>query len=166
MVAYGAGAEDPVPWPDGGGGEVQLGAGGPDPRGDDVEPVALAALDHLRVPRGDRDPGARGRARHRLDLAGESPGLEPLLDDEGGREREWGGPRDRQVVHRPVDRELPDRSSGEDERAHDEGVGRQGQPEVPEGDERGVRERGEGRVLQEGQQEALYELVGRLPTCP
>src|SRR5918998_2874768 len=123
VIAYSARAEDLVPWPHRSCREGEPRVRDPHPCSDDVEPVALAALDHLGVSRGDGDPGPSGGARHRFYLAAQRLGLKALLDDEGGREPYGGRPGDSQVVHRPVDRELADGSPGEDKRAHNEGVG-------------------------------------------
>ena len=82
-------------------------------------------------------------------------GLQPLLDDEGGGERERGGAGDGQVVDRPVDRKLPYGPAGEYEGSHDEGVGGEGYAGVAKGKHGGVGERGERRVVEGREQETL-----------
>ena len=108
---------------DGGGGQVQLRVRDADAGGDDVEPVALAALDDFGVAGGYGDAGLLRGPCHRRYLAFQDFGVQTLLDDEGGGEAERGGAGDGQVVDGAVYRELPDRAAGEDERLHYEGVG-------------------------------------------
>jgi hypothetical protein len=65
VVADRAGDEHPVAGLDRGGGERKVVLDHPDPRGVDVEPVGLAALDHLGVAGGDRDARRLGGGAHR-----------------------------------------------------------------------------------------------------
>src|SRR5215210_8561203 len=88
--------------------------------------------------------------------------LESFFDDQSCREAYRGGARDGEIVDGAVYRQLPDGSAGEHEGAHDEGVGGQGYAGVPKGKRCRVGERGEDRVIEGRQQEAFYELVGRL----
>src|SRR5688572_9801297 len=162
MIPQRPGTENLVTRTHGGGRQVQLRVCNSNPGGSDVEPVGLAALDHLGVSGGDGDSGVPGSVGHRLYFVGQRLGLQPLLDDEGGGERERGGAGDGQVVDRTVDRELSYGPAGEHEGTHDEGVGGQGYSGVPKGKRCRVSERGKRRVVEGRQQETLDELVGRL----
>src|ERR671917_2551320 len=166
MIAQSAGAQYLVPRSHRSRGEGELRIRRPHSGGDDVEPVTLPALDYLGISGSDDDPGLLRGGGHRLYFVGQHFGLQPLLDNQGGGETYRGGPGDGQVVDRPVDRELSYGPAGEDQRMHHEGICGQGELGVSEGQERRVGERGERRVIEDRQQEALYELVGRLASGP
>jgi hypothetical protein len=162
MIPQRPGTENLVTRTHCGGRQVQVRVCDSNPGGGDVEAVGLAALDHLGVSCGDGDSGVPGGDGHRPYFMCQRLGFQPLLDDEGDGDRERGGAGDSEVVDRPVDRKLPDGSAGEDQRAHDEGVGGQGYAGVPKWKRCRIGERRERRVVEGRQQETLYELVSGL----
>lgn len=132
----------------------------------DIEAISLAALDDLGISGGDPHSGPPGGCCHRLDFPAEDGGLQSLLDNECTGERERGGPGDRQIVHRAVDRQFADGTARKDQRTHDEGVGRQGQLHPADGEQCRIGERGQRRIVQGGQEQPFDQLVGGFAACP
>jgi hypothetical protein len=99
-----------------------------DARGCDREPVAAAPLDDLRIAGDDshaRPPRRRPHQGHDFHQVGDR---KALFENEGGREEQGHRAAHRQVVDRAVDSQLADRAAGKDERLHDVGIGREGEP--------------------------------------
>ena len=168
MVAERAGDEDAVSW---------LGRGDrhrratlrvdADARRRDEDLVALAAVDHLGVAGDERDVRFRARASHRGDDLLELRDLEPLLEDEGRREEARNRAPHGEVVHRPVHGEAADVAAGEEERAHDERVGGEGDARAGADVERRlVFERGEDVVREGGEKDVLEELGREATAAP
>ena len=133
-----------------------------DPGRRDVDAVALAALDDLRVARCDHHAGASCGRSHR---GGDPPQVrdgEALFDDEAGREGEWPRSRHGEVVDGAVDGELADVSTGEEERLDDVGIGGEREPPAVEVDHRGVAEQIEERIAELLEEEAFDEVACRL----
>ncbi len=96
--------------------------------GRDVHPVGRAPVDHLGVAGHDRHAGRRGRLGHvGHDLAQLVDG-EPLLEHEGGRQRQRSGPHHGQVVDGAVHGQVAHRAAGEAQGLDHVGVGAEGQP--------------------------------------
>jgi hypothetical protein len=96
-----------------------------DAGGGDEDPVALAAINDLGVPRDQDHPGHLARLAHRADDAAQVFQRQPLLQDEGGRQELRHGAADGEVVDRAVDRQLADVAAGEEQGAHHKRVGGQ-----------------------------------------
>ena len=100
----------------------------PDPGRRDVAAVRLAPLDDLGVAGDDLHPGPRGRGGHRRDDPLQVRDREPLLQDEPARQVQRPRPAHRQVVDRAVHGEVADVAAREEQRRHDERVGREREP--------------------------------------
>ena len=94
-----------------------------DARRVDVHAVALASFDDLRVSSDDGHAGSRRGLAHRCHNALQRFDGKTFFEDEAGAQRQRARAAHRQVVHRPVDRQLADRSAGEEQRPHHVGVG-------------------------------------------
>ena len=129
---------------------AKLDAGGndADPGRRDVQAVGRPALDDLRVAGRDRYAGGKRRSRHRCGDAAQVGNRETFLDDEAGRERDRPRARHREIVDRPVDREVADVAAGEEDRLDDVGVGREGEPHAVHVEQRRVAERREQRIVE------------------
>ncbi len=91
--------------------------------GVDVDAVAMAALDHLRVASDDLDPGLARRFCHRAHHPLQHLNLQSLFQDESSGEPERPGAAHRHIVDGAVDSQRTDVAAGEKERANGEGVG-------------------------------------------
>ena len=162
VVGEGAGDEHAVAGKHSPGAELDALGDEADPGCRDVDPVALAALDDLRVARGDHDAGPSRGGSHRC---GDPPQVrdgEALLDDEAGREGEWPRARHGEVVDGAVDGELADVSAGEEERLDDVGIGRERESPAVEVDQCSVTEQIEQRIAELLEEEAFDEVARRL----
>jgi hypothetical protein len=88
----------------------------------------VPAFDDLRVTRDHFDIGGPRRGGDCGDLGFEILGRKTLLEDDGKRQRERLRAAHRQVVHRPVDRQVADRPTGEANRLDHEAVCRDRKP--------------------------------------
>ena len=104
----------------------------------DVQTVALATIDDLGVAGEEADVLALGALAHRGRDAVERLEFQSLFEDEPGAQELRAGSTHRQVVDRAVDRQRTDIAAGEEQRIHDEGIGRQRQPHAADLDHRAV----------------------------
>ena len=135
----------------------------PMPGGVDVDAVALAALDDLRV--AGRDDHARLPPRRRAIEAAtrrSSATAKPSSTTNAGREHERPCAGDGEIVDRAVDGELADVAAGEEERLDDVGVGREREPRAVQLDDRRIAERVEQRVAELLEEEPFDERARRL----
>jgi hypothetical protein len=88
-----------------------------------------------------------------------------VFENESGAEIKRARAAHRQVVDRAVDRHRPDVSAWEEERTHDVGVRREGQPrpvEQIEIDHRAVVPRAEHRIVEGRREHSFDELMSQL----
>ena len=85
-----------------------------------IKPVALAAVDDLRIARNKRDPGLGTRLSHRAGNALELDNRQALFEDERRCQIKRCGTADGQVVNRAVHRQFADIATGEKAWAHHE----------------------------------------------
>ena len=114
---------------------------GADARRIDEELVGRAAPDDLRVAGDDGDAGARRRRPRRFDDPPQIVDRQPLLEDEGERERQRARAADGEIVDGAVHRQLADVAAAKEDRRHDKGVGGERQPRAVALDDGGVVER-------------------------
>jgi hypothetical protein len=110
--------------------EQQPGGHDPDPSGVQVDAVAMAAVDDLRVAGDDRHPGGAGRLAHRPGDDAQLGQGHALLEDRPDRQGQRQRPAHGQVVDRAVHRQVPHVPAGEEPRPDHVRVGgeRQAQP--------------------------------------
>ena len=99
-----------------------------DAAGGHKETIALAALHHLGITRGDRDPAGPGRRSHRGQHPPQQLQGQPLLKDQGDAQVQGPSCRHRQIIGRADDRELADVATGEFQWMHHIAIGAEGQP--------------------------------------
>ena len=142
----------------------------PTPGGVDVEAVALAALDDLGVAGDEPHAGRRGRVAHRGDDAAQIVDRQTLLEDQPDAQIERLGAAHRQVVDRAVDGERADVAAGKEQRPHDIGIGREGQPRAADVEHGAVmreivrrcRRRPGGRALDQPVRQQAAAAMGEL----
>ena len=105
-------------------------------------------------------PTAPAGLGHRGHDALEVAHREALLEEVAGAQEEGLRPAHGEVVDRAVDGQRADVAAGEEGRLHHEGVGGEGQPLAPDGDDGAVAERLEVRVAEGGREERLDEARG------
>ena len=127
VVAHGARHEHDVPDGHLGGGEVAAGGHHAHAGSGDVHAVRRAPVDHLGVTRHDSDTGTRRRLRHVGHHLAQHVDRHPLLEHEGGGERDRARPHHGQVIDGPVHGQMAGGAAREAQRLHDVGVGAEGQ---------------------------------------
>ena len=120
-----------------------------------VQAVRLAVLDDLGVAAHDLDPGPLRGFGDRPQLGLQGLGGDSLLDHEGEEQGERLRRRDREVVHRAIDRQLADRAAGETQRAHHEAVGSEGEAGAVHLQVGGIGEGGQERTAEERRDQAF-----------
>ena len=133
-----------------------------DPRRVDEAGIGLAALHHLGVAGHDLHPRPLGGGGHRGDDPAQVGDREPLLEHESRREVERPRPRHRQVVDGAVHGQVADVAAGEEERRDHVGVGGEGEPRRPDGEDRLVLQGLQQRVAEGVEEEGLDQGVGGL----
>ena len=134
----------------------------------DEDLIALAAVDDLRVARDELDARLVARAPHRADDALEVGDREALLEHERRREIQRRRAADGEIVDGAVHGEAPDVASREEDRLHDEGVGRDGDAPAARDDERQrglILERAEERAAERGQEHLSHEVAREPPAA-
>ncbi len=119
-----------------------------DAGGVDVEPVALAPVDHLGVAGHQHHAGRRGRGLHRLHDALQHLHRQALFDDEAGAEELRTRAAHREVVDGAVHGQRADVAAGKEQRPHDVGVGGERHLRGPHPQPRAVVALAERRVLE------------------
>ena len=123
VVGNGAGDEDAIAALDAIGAQPPAGRDDADPGRCHVQPVGCAPADDLGVTGDDRHTGRGGRLGHVGDDLAELVDRRSPPRDERGREPVRPGAHHGEVVDRPVDGEVTDRSARETERLHHERIG-------------------------------------------
>jgi hypothetical protein len=167
VLSDGSGDDDDVAGGDAVGAEVDAVGQQADTGGVDVEPVAVAAVDHLGVAGDHGDPGRPGGCAERGGDAAELVDRQALLEHHPDRQVERHGPRHGQVVDGAVHGQVADAPAGEEPRPHDVGVGGEGQPRAAGHDHGRVAEPAELAVAPaEGRQvDVLVEVAGEPPAA-
>ena len=137
-----------------------------DPARRNEEPVGLAPGHHLGIAGDDAYTGLPGGGGHGLHDPAQDVHRQPLLDDEAGGEVAGLRTHHREVVHRPVDRELSDVAARKDQRAHHIGVGGKREAVSCDGEHRGLLLGGEQRIGKRRREETVDQVVGRLAAAP
>ncbi len=125
VVSDGSRHQHPVAGSDLVGSDVHAGGDQAHTARGDVHAVGLAALDDLGVTRDDGDAGHPARRCHGVDFGAQGHGIETLLEDQRGGDRNGAGSGHREVVDGAVDRQLTDGAARKAERVDHEGVGRE-----------------------------------------
>ena len=132
-----------------------------DGRGVDVDPVALAPVDHLRVPGHHRSADRGARRRDRGDDAAQIGHGKPLFEDQADAETERLGTAHGDVVRGAVHGQRADVAAGKEGRLHDEGVGREGEALAADGEHGAVAQLVQ-RVAAEGRKENVFDELRHL----
>jgi hypothetical protein len=146
--------------------DVNAGRDQPDAGGVDVHAITMAGVDDLGVAGRDRDARpARGSPEVCRDPADHRQ-LDTLLENEAAGQVRRLRAAHREVVDRAVDGEVPDAAAREEQRLHDERVGRERQPRLAQREHRRVRQALEHRVGERRQEEVLDQLARHLSAAP
>ena len=135
----------------------------PDAGGVDEDPVAVAAIDDLRVAGDDGHSGVGGGRCHRLDDHAELSQREAFFQDQSDAEVAGDRAAHGDVVHGAVDGEFPDVPAGEEAWADDERVGGERDRTARVEDGR-VGEFRQFAVTERRHEEMLDQLRGELAT--
>ena len=154
-----AGQEHGVPGTDARGDNLERMLDEANARGVDEDPVAFSVVDDLRITRHDLRARGPSRRPHRVEHRAQRLDREALLENEGRAQPGRPRPGHREIVHGAVDRERADVAAREEGRADHIGVGREGDPNAPDLENRGVVTRVQMAIAERGNDQPLEKLV-------
>ena len=131
----------------------------------DEDAIALATVDDLGVAGHERDARLCAGLAHRVDDAREIGQLQPLLEDEGGRQEQRLRTAHGEIVDRAVHGEPPDVPAGKEDRPHDKGIGREGEAGTVDAQRCLVLQSRQHVVPERREEHAVHEVGGEPSTA-